>query len=79
MNFTTATTAATDEVVATIKAMRHQEERCYIGTDYLYQQQNEAAAMGIPTIGPLSVDSVTIDCREKMVQWCYKVRLFSVC
>lgn len=69
-------TTTTEQVVATIKAMRHQEEKTYKCRDYLYQQQHEAAVMGIPTIGPLSIDSVTIECREKMVQWCYKVCLF---
>lgn len=62
--------SATEQVVDTIKAMRLQETR-YICTDYLHQQQQDVG--GIPTIGPLGMHSVTVECREKMVQWCYKV------
>lgn len=64
----------TEEVVATIKAMRHQEERSYICRDYLFQQQQQpeaAITMGIPTIGPLS--TVTVEDRGAMIQWSYKV------
>lgn len=62
--------SATEQVVDTIKAMRLQEAK-YVCSDYLHQQQQDVA--GIPTIGPLGMDSVTVECREKMVQWCYKV------
>jgi SOS response regulatory protein OraA/RecX len=59
-----------ETIVATIQAMRLQEQRAYICQDYLYQQEHEEAQLR----GPLSKQAVTNDCREKMVQWCYKVR-----
>ncbi|CAB9510896.1 diatom-specific cyclin [Seminavis robusta] len=58
-----------EAIVATIEAMRRQEQRGYICQDYLYQQQQDEASQ----IGPLAGKPVTIACREKMIQWCYKV------
>ena len=64
--------SAAENTVPTIQAMRRQEETAYSCIDYLHQQQ--LPQMRDPSNEPLSSGyAVTPICREKMVQWCYKV------
>lgn len=56
------TTLAMEEAIATIMAMRHQEDTGYLSRDFLHQ----------PHIINLALD-VDSDCRKKMCQWSYQV------
>jgi hypothetical protein len=71
---TTQYSSNMEAIVSTIEAMRLQEQRSYICHDYLYQHEHEEAQLH----GPLSKQKVTNECREKMVQWCYKVCYFLI-
>ena len=67
--------SATENIIPVIRAMRRQEQSAYYCTDYLHQQQPPAFLSN----GPLSCSSYAASpaCREKMVQWAYKVCSFS--
>lgn len=66
--------SAAENAVPTIQAMRRQEETSYTCIDYLHQQQLQQHAGDIARNMPLSsLTAVTPSCREKMVQWSYKV------
>jgi hypothetical protein len=55
-----------DLTIATITAMRQQEESGYMKRDFLHQDNPEVS---VPA-GPLNVD---VECRSKMTAWCYQV------
>lgn len=57
-----------ENVVPVIQAMRRQEQSVYSCIDSLHQQQPSS----LPN-GPLSSYTASPECREKMVNWSYKV------
>lgn len=57
---------STEEVMATIDAM-HEQEAKYMPSDYLFQSSPQQTAAAGPQ------HAVDIDCRSKMVSWCYQV------
>jgi len=58
--------SAAEDVVPTIQAMRRQENQVYTCIEYLSQQQPSHQIKS-------SSYTVTPQCREKMVEWSYKV------
>lgn len=54
----------TDSTIETIQAMHSQELSGYVSGDYLNMYSPELVA-------------VNVDCRTKMAQWCYSVRIYS--
>jgi hypothetical protein len=60
----------TEAILSTVLAMRRQEEMTYWTGDCLYQSDPE----NVMANGPIHADAVVdIDCRSKMVTWCYQV------
>lgn len=58
----------------TIVAMRQQEETGYLKKDFFHQQSEHSGSAGLPNC-PLHLQ-VDIDCRSKMIEWCYQVVSF---
>jgi hypothetical protein len=63
-----------DFVLATIEAMRWQEETGYKAHNYLYQQMPETPSMNGPqdVFSPESAP-VDVECRFRMSEWCYQI------
>ena len=62
----------TDSVLATIGAMRKQEETGYQAFDYLHQQIPQQQQM--PNGPQQSVEApVDVECRFRMTEWCYQI------
>lgn len=60
----------TESVLATIEAMRKQEETGYRAYDYLHQQVPPFSSMN----GPQNTEApVDVDCRFRMSEWCYQI------
>jgi hypothetical protein len=70
----TNTLPDSDSMLATMEAMRSQEETGYKTYDYLHQQEVPQCP---PTNGPqnasLPTTSVDVDCRFRMSEWCYQI------
>jgi hypothetical protein len=60
----------TESVLATIKAMRKQEETGYRACDYLHQQVPLFSSMNGPQNAGAPAD---VDCRFRMSEWCYQI------
>jgi hypothetical protein len=68
MNYYSATTSSMEETLETITAMCYQEDTGYLAKDWMRLGQSESSS------GPLHREqSVDIECRAKMVAWCFQV------
>lgn len=65
----------TAETRQTIRAMCQQESTGYKTCDFLYEGEPSSSTSATRTCGGLniSIDAIDVDCRTKMVAWCYQV------
>ena len=57
---------STKDAMTTIEAMLEQEAK-YLSPDYLFQSSPQRASVAAP------LHAVDVDCRSKMVSWCFQV------
>ena len=62
-----------ESMLATMEAMRRQEETAYKTYDYLHQQMPCSPNLTLPQNSSLESAPVDVDCRFRMSEWCYQI------